>query len=85
MIKKNVIPQFFVTLVSSVDKLQKMSQENMSQYKPKKELRENPLKRALLTYIVPVVSAKYQTIAIRCIWQEVNFLSVYFIFSKIFG
>ena len=73
MIEKIIIPKIVFTVVSSVNKLQKMSQQNKSQYKPKKELRENPLKRALLTYIIPVVSAKYQTIAIRCVWQEVSF------------
>ena len=46
-----------------------MSQE--STFRPRKELRENPLKRALQTFVVPVISLKYQTIGIRCIWTEV--------------
>ena len=42
----------------------------MSNYKPNKELREEPLKRVLKSYIVPIICCKYQTTAVRVLWKE---------------
>ena len=45
---------------------------DLEEFTPKRELREIPLRRALLSYVVPVFVAKYQAIAVRTLWKLEN-------------
>lgn len=47
-------------------------EENVTKkrYIPRKELKANQLKRALKTYIIPIVSNKYHSLGIRVLWTE---------------
>ena len=39
-------------------------------FKPRRELRDNKLKRALRAFIVPAFARSYQVVAVRALWDS---------------
>lgn len=49
----------------------------MDDFKTNKELREVPLKKALKTYIIPLITKKYNVIGVRIVWNASNYSNMY--------
>ena len=63
--------------IISYSNIQITDRSKMSIVKPNKELRCEPLKRALSTFVVPVILKKYQIVALRALLSDKDEKSIW--------